>query len=329
MKIWFSTYQLYVKGALNSQTKAKFRRGALLRIRFPDESIGFADVCPFSEMGDRPLEFELRHIALSKPTELGERSLYYAKRDAEARKSGKSLYDLSIRIKNHFLIPDICSFDLERIAKIEADGYSEFKIKLGRDLSRETERIEHLSNRISKRSRLRLDFNCSMSRVRFIDWFEKNQNWLRSVLEFIEDPFAYEPTDWYEVTKKYNITFALDQAADPVTTSAVGAGVIVIKPAVQNPEVIVQKFLDTDKKFVFTHHMDFPLGQMSALFAAQVEYSKVKHQLLACGLQHHDIYEGFTFQDAICSDGPFIVPPEGLGLGFDKLLEAQKWTVLK
>ena len=329
MKIWFSTYQLYPKTALNSRVKVKYRKGALLRIRFPDESVGYADLCPFSEMGDRPLDFELRHIALSKPTDLGARSLYYAQKDAEARKRGIRLYDSTIRIKNHFLIPDILGFDLERVAKIEADGYTEFKIKMGRDLVAETEKVEHLSNRISPGTRLRLDFNCSMNRERFVEWFEKNQKWLRSVLEFIEDPFTYESKDWREISNKYNITFALDRAADPIVTEAAGAGVIVIKPAVQDPEIIVQRFIDTDKKFVFTHHMDFPLGQMSAFYAAQSLFNGIQNQMLTCGLQHHDIYEGFTFQNAITADGPYILPPDGVGLGFDKLLESQTWTVLK
>ena len=329
MKIWFSPYQLTPRGPLNSKVKEKFRKGSLLRIRFDNGAVGYADVCPFSEMGDRPLEFELKHIATAKPSNLGARSLFYAQADAEARSQNKSLYDRTVKIKNHFLIYNIDRFDLDRVEKIEAAGFTEFKIKMGRDLTYETEQVEKLSNRLSSRSRLRLDFNAIFSRDRFVDWFDKNQKWLRPFLEFIEDPFTYDAKEWREVSEKWNVTFALDRAADPLTTSAVGAGVIIIKPAIQVPEKIIEKFLNSNKKFVFTHHMDFALGQMAALFSAQSLYHDAKEQILQCGLQHHDIYENTAFQEAIKLDGPYILPPDGFGLGFDKLLENQSWHELK
>ena len=92
--------------------------------------------------------------------------------------------------------------------------------------------------------------------------------------------------------------------------------------------LLIEKFKNTSKKFVFTHYMDFPVGQMFALVEAQKAQRLVGDQFLTCGLQHHDIYEGFTFQDAIKYDGPFILPPEGLGIGFDSLLSSTKWTEL-
>lgn len=329
MKIWFSSYQLYPKGSLNSLTKTKFRKGAILRVRFDDESVGYADLCPFSEMGDRPLELELKQISNNMPSDLAARSLYFARMDAEARSKKQSLYDPNVRIKNHFLITDIFRFDLDRVSLIEASGYSEFKIKMGRDLPLETQLVEKLSNRFSSSTRIRLDFNASMSREGFTDWFEKNQGWLRSSLEFIEDPFSYDARSWLEVSQKYGIAFALDQAAEPISTGAEGARVIVVKPAVQDHEAIINRFRGSNKKFVFTHYMDFPVGQMCACVAAQKAYLSASDQILSCGLQQHDLYEGFTFQDAIKMDGPYIVPPDGFGLGFDQWLENQSWMVLK
>ncbi|OFZ19561.1 MAG: hypothetical protein A2Z20_08335 [Bdellovibrionales bacterium RBG_16_40_8] len=325
MKIWYSPYQLSPKGLLNSKVREKFRKGALLRIRFEDDAVGYADVCPFAEMGDRPLEFELKHIAMSKPSNLGARSLFFARADAEARAKNASLYDKTVKIKNHFLIYDIDRFDIERIKKIESAGYSEFKIKMGRDIAYETEKVEKLSNRLSNRSRLRLDFNASFSRDRFVDWFDKNQKWLRPCLEFIEDPFGYDAKEWREVSEKRNVAFALDLAADPLSTGAEGARVVIIKPAIQDPAKIFDKFSNSDKKFVFTNHMDFPVGQMAALYTAQSFYHEAKEKILTCGLQHHDIYENTEFQEAIKNDGPYILPPDGFGFGFDKILEKQSW----
>lgn len=328
MKIWYSLYQLYPKGAPNSQAKMQYRKGAILRIRFANGAVGYADVCPFPEMGDRPLELELNQIATGKPSALGARSLYFANLDAEARMRKESLYNPKIKIKNHFLISDISRFDLERVSQIEASGYSEFKVKMGQDLIKETELAERLTNRFSTKSKLRLDFNACLNRDRFIDFFDKNQKWLRPCLEYIEDPFTYDAREWQEVSQKYGIIFALDLAADAVATNAEGAQVIVIKPATHDPNPLIQKFKGKNKKFVFTHYMDFPVGQMFAVATAQFYYSQVQEQLLSCGLQFHDVYEGFTFQDHVRMDGPYVLPPPGYGIGFDKLLENQAWVEL-
>lgn len=329
MKIWYSLYQLYPKGVLNSQTKLQYRKGAILRVRFDSGAVGYADLCPYPEMGDRPLEIELNQIALGKSSAMGLRSLNFATLDAEARIRKESLFNPKIRIKNHFLITDISRFDLDRVEQIETSGYAEFKVKMGQDLVKETELVERLTNRFSSRSKLRLDFNASLSRDRFVDFFDKNQKWLRPCLEYIEDPFTYDPREWREVSQKRGIIFALDLAADAVSTQAEGAQVIVIKPAIHDPALLIEKFKGTNKKFVFTHYMDFPLGQMFALATAQYYYTSVREQLLSCGLQFHDIYEGFTFQDHVKMDGPYILPPEGYGVGFDKLLENQSWVELK
>jgi o-succinylbenzoate synthase len=329
MRIWYSPYQLYPKGSLNSKTKGQFRKGVILRIRFDNDLVGYADLCPFSEMGDRPLEFELKQIAINKPTEIGARSIYFAKKDAEARAQKIHLFDRTVKIKNHFLVADILKFELDRVEKICASGFTEFKVKMGKDLPKESELVEKLSNRFSDNVRLRIDFNASLSRDRFTDWFDKNQKWLRPCLEYVEDPFAYDAKAWREVSQKWGVVFALDLAADAISTGAEGAQIIVVKPAVQQADKIVQKFKGTQKKFIFTHYMDFPIGQICALIEAQAASHDLGAQLLTCGLQHHDIYEGFTFQSAIKYDGPYILPPEGTGVGFDKLLENQTWTELK
>ena len=325
MKIWFSKYQLYPKGSLNSKSKTKFRQGALLRVRSEEGTVGYSDLCPFSEMGDRPIDLELTELSKGRLSSLAQRSLYFANLDAEARAKNESLFRSQCNIKNHFLISDITRFDLHRAAKIELAGYTEFKIKLGRDLVSETESLKNFCSALSATSKVRLDFNCITSVERFTNWFDTNQKWLRPTLEFIEDPFAYDANEWRNVSQKWGLTLALDQAADAISTGGEGAQILVIKPAVYDSSAIIEKFKGTSKKFVFTHYMDFPVGQMFALVEAQRAYQLVRDQFLTCGLQHHDIYEGFTFQDAIKYDGPYVLPPDGKGIGFDSLLNSLKW----
>ena len=70
------------------------------------KQVGYADLCPFTEFGDAPLEVQLSNLLNEKHTPILQRSLLCAKLDAEARFEKRSLY-LENRIKNHFLITDL------------------------------------------------------------------------------------------------------------------------------------------------------------------------------------------------------------------------------
>lgn len=324
MKFWISTYQLFPKGSLQSHQKPKFRKGTLLRVKFEDGLVGYADVCPFQEYGDQPYEIEIQNLHRRQYSRLVERSLHFARLDAEARAAQQSLYS-EIRIKNHFLISNLLEFDLQRVKHLQAQRFSEFKVKVGRELRLETEMLKSLFETLAPGTKIRLDFNALLSRDRFVEWYRANESWLKPRIDFIEDPFVYDPRDWQKLSTDLGIDFALDMAGDPIAAHAEGANVIVLKPAVQNPEKIVNTITDANKRIVLTHYMDFPLGQMSAYVEAQRLIAAGEKRIVTCGLQHHDVYEGFTFQDAIRNDGPYIVPPEGHGLGFDHLLEKQEW----
>ncbi len=329
MKIWYSTYQLFPKTVLNSKIKIKYRQGALLRVRFDDGRVGYSDLCPFSEMGDQPLELELKNLLMTKRSVITDRSLHFANLDAVARAEKRALYDSKIRIKNHFLVNDIVRFDSKRVATLESAGFSEFKIKIGKDLLAETQSLRDFCDVLSNGARVRLDFNSTLTHDKFIQWFDKNQSWLRSRLEFIEDPFAYNGKEWRILSERWNIVLALDFASQAEKCKAEGAQVVVIKPAIEDEIKILSSIKGSQKRAVFTHYMDFPVGQMGALVAAQSACRQYSDLIGSCGLQHHDIYEGFVFQSAIKHDGPYVLPPEGYGIGFDQLLETQKWIELQ
>jgi O-succinylbenzoate synthase len=325
MKIWSSSYQLYPIGTLALNQQSKFRKGTLLRIEFENGHVGFSDLCPYQQFGDKPLEIEIQNILRGQPTRLGARSLHFARVDANARARKESLYTES-RIKNHFFISDFVNFDLNRVPILQGQRFTEFKVKIGSDLIIETEMLKALVEKLSADVKIRIDFNCKISGDKFANWLEKNILWLKPRLDFIEDPFSYDGREWQRLQNAFGVDLALDLAADPLKTKAEGANVVIIKPAIQDSGEILKAFSETNHRFVFTHYMDFPVGQMAAYVEAQSLMAIDGSRIAVCGLQHHDVYEGFTFQDAISNDGPFIVPPEGLGLGFDQLLERQDWT---
>jgi len=334
MNIWFSPYQLHTASRVNSQVKSFTRQGALLRVRFADGRIGYSDICPFPEMGDSPLELILKDIKKQGLRGMAERSLYCAKIDAAARAANQSLYVPAVKIKNHYSINDILNFDLKQCEELQKLGYTEYKVKLGAKLVAESAKLLELTKSLSSSCKLRLDFNLSLNRPAFCDWFESHQSWLRPYADFFEDPFAYQANDWQEVSQKYGIRLALDFAADPILTEAKGAQIIVIKPARQNAEKIVNWFLSSDKnsakhsdkKFVFTHYMDFAVGQMFAFAEAQRLSLLLGDRLVSCGLQLHQAFTGLALQNEIQYHGPFITPPAGIGIGFDQPLADMSWT---
>ena len=327
MRVWYSSYQLFPKSKMGIK-KVTYRLGALLRVEFESGLVGYSDLCPFQRFKDKPLEMELQNITKNKLSSISNRSLEFARWDAEARKEGRSLY-LDEEIKNHFLITNILDFEMDRIDPLQEMGYSDFKVKLGSDLRMETEMVKSLVESFRPGTKLRLDFNGSMSRESFTKWLEENLNSIRPSLDFIEDPFTYEPKEWGLIQNRYEIDLALDLISDPLKDQGLGANVIILKPAIQDTDLIASKISDSTKRFIVTHYMDFPVGQMFGLVCAQRLARSGEKRMKTCGLQHQDIYEGFTFQEAVTNKGPYILPPSGPGIGFEGLLENQDWRELK
>lgn len=327
MKIWHSDYQLIPTGAASSGGKIPFRKGSLLRIDFDDGLVGYSDLCPYAAFGDAPLEVQLSNLQNEKYSKILKRSLFCAHQDAEARKKSESLYS-EPRIKSHFLITDLMNFDLNRIPVLQGQRYTEFKVKMGKSIMLETEMLRALIEKLGSGSKTRIDFNNQMSQSSFYDWMDSNADWLRPSVEFIEDPFTYSVVDWADVYQKYGVPLAIDFFDEDKVTDLSSANVIVIKPALQDQHKILENLGDHKADIVFTHYMDFPLGQMFAFSSAQTFSKNSKLKLLSCGLQHQEVYESFQFQDLIKNDGPYVVPPTGIGLGFDEALERQEWRSL-
>ncbi len=329
MKIWQSPYQLYTKANSGGGVRTKYRSGALLRVRFDDGLVGHSDLCPFLDYGDRPLEYQFRNLQIGTRTNLLEQSLHYARIDAEFRSKGKSVFGKINSIKNNFLIADIINFDTSRLEILRASGYEELKIKMGRQFPEETAALLALTKNLPQGMLLRLDFNERVSAQDISFWLEKNNKWLRPHLEFIEDPCEYSAEVWSSIQNRFGVSLALDMAADPISTKAVGAKYVILKPAIQNVDAVVAALAQSHHKFVVTHYMDFPLGQMTALYEAILLSDRLPERMASCGLQASELFEGFSFQQQIKCDGPVVIPATGTGFGFDSWLADIEWSELK
>lgn len=332
-QLWVRRYRLRAAQALNSRSAALGRSGALLRVRFAGIGIGHADLCPFPALADPPLAEQLRALAQGRPLPMGLRALHFAHADALARARGQALLDGERPLHNHWLVTHVACFDATELDALAAAGYRRIKLKLGRDLALEARLVTALLARLQRIRhthghdlRLRLDFNAQPTREQFCAWLDAVGPRLPPLLDFVEDPFPYSAAAWRAVAAGHGIRLALDLAADPLATGAEGADVVVVKPAVQHPQPILDAFGGGPKSIVFTHYMDSAFGQMCALHAA--EQAGQGSRSLVHGLQQGPLFAPTALQSAVGADGPRIVPPAGTGFGFDAWLARQPWLPL-
>ncbi len=344
MKIHFSPYSLYPRTALNGRHDGGERRGALLRIE-TSEWIGFADLHPWTELGDISLERQLQCLADGMKTPLVERALIHAEADGRARENKQSLFaGLSIP-ESHFLLTDLNETGPERLTAVFEDGFTCVKIKVGRDLAMAHARLQRLFDEWPEGLTLRLDLNACVNLAESSEFF-LNLRDARPHIEFVEDPGPYDLAGWTKWQQTTGLSAALDREAlvrqlDEASfedNSTDPFHFVILKPAVQTP----QEWIDsaTWRKhvaFVVTSYMDHPLGQAAAAWEAA---RAAKHlsllvtdglhsSLSTCGLLSHFVYEPNDFSEFLQTQGPRLLAPAGTGFGFDDLLQHQNWRSLR
>ena len=223
--IWVSDYRLVPRAPLSALAGASPRRGALIRV-----GSGFADVHPWPELGDEPLEVQLTMLARGKTTPLTARSLAIARLDGEAREAGRSLFDGLTIPESHWP------------GSHPPPEFSMAKIKAGAALP--------------DRVRLRIDYNAMLTADEFLALAPSLP---RERIDFVEDPCPYDGPTWRMLRQRTGLRLALDRR---VATE--GVDVLVIKPAIQD----VDSFIPHPSSFILTSYMDHPIGQLGAAYIA-------------------------------------------------------------
>lgn len=184
------------------------RAGALLRV-----GDGFADIHPWPELGDAPLDEQLALLARGETTPLTRASLRLADVDGEARRRGVSLFDgLTIPL-SHWPGND------------PPPGFDTVKIKGVMD--------------VPAHVRIRIDFNARLT----ADGFLRLAGTLpRHRIDFIEDPCPYDAATWRALRERTGLRLALDRFEGD-------ADVLVHKPALQTTwprhnDVVVTSYMD-------------------------------------------------------------------------------------
>ncbi len=307
VRVWFSPYTLLARASLNAKSISRAREGALLRFEFA-EGFGYADLHPWTELGDAPLTEQLKELATGHPTKLAQRSQALAHEDAKARAGGKSAFARS-SFDNHYLVTDLDALHEDLPASL---GFSTLKIKVGRDLKRELQKLAQLTS-----YRLRLDFNGTATTSSFVTFVQALSPALHEAIEFIEDPTSFV-REWKELPLQEK--FALDRPGDYGHENPAPFTYRIFKPATQHS----QEVLGQKQKIVTTSYLDHPVGQMGAM----LEASRLKEPGV-CGLASHIAYEANAYSDLLVMKGSELLAPSEPGIGFTKLLEKENWKELR
>jgi O-succinylbenzoate synthase len=311
LKIWIHNYLLQPVSRLGRRWREA--QGALLKLETEGGKFGYSDLHPLPEFGDAPIAEQLKLLKEDRPTELAKRSMELALKDARARAEGRSLLVGAQKIKNHYFLFQDLNQDL--LDDLVAEEFTEVKMKMGQDLIRETKALRELT---SAGFKVRPDFNCSVSEAEFVDWLARLPSRIFDAIDFIEDPFFYNSQAWAKVQTDFGVSLAFDLCdASPVG----GFSIEILKPARR----AMSEKESGCQRFVFTHSMDHPLGQMAAA-AEAIEWRARSSSLESCGLLAKALYRPNEFSECMVEKGGRIIETPGTGYGFDSLLEKTHWT---
>ena len=305
MNIWASPYQLEsVKDDLPDQ------KGVLLRIQFPTGRTGYADFMPWPQLGEETLSQQLEHLSRLELTPRLEQSLFFASWDSERSNKKISLAKLP---KHHWL-----ATNLDDAEKLVRAGHKLIKIKAG------PQNLPELSDFIESNPtcRFRIDFNNSLDEMIFYNWLCGLES--REMIDFIEDPYPYDPILWKEVMDEFSISLALDGWLGNFPEDLKGVSHLILKPVLIPADRVLNRLASKNFRFVVTHCLDHPLGQIQAKAFAALALEE-GFALESSGLGQVSLYQPTLFDKQMAE-----IEKQGVGAhwGYQEILETLDWKLI-
>ena len=309
-------YRLKTRGFLNAISNRREFEGALIQI-----DGGYGCIHPWPELGDPTLEKCLADLAGARRWPIVRRAIRCAEYDRTAREFENSLFEEMEVPQSH---ATLAKADPAEIALAVEAGFATIKLKAGRDLTAEAKFLEAMATEYPA-LRWRLDFNESLEAEQATEFLLHLTEKTRSAIDFVEDPCPYSETAWNALRLATGVNLAVDREASPQSSAA---QVLVIKPAVDEPFLLGESAVSHSQQVVMTSYMDHPVGQAFAAWEAARLELQFPGLVGLCGLQTHHLFEPDGFTEALGPWSPEFKIPEGHGLGFGDLLDAQPWTRL-
>lgn len=328
--ISYAGYVLTAKANLNSKFQGKNRIGALLRVEFENQAMGYADCCPLEELGDLSVSSQLNLLSQKKCTKITKKSILFSKRNAfqnqKQNKIGKDIF-----LRNHMIIP-YEKLDEKELLKIHQSGFNFIKLKFGLNLEKEIDFIKNHAYLLKKINlKLRLDFNSVLCFGQAKKFFSQIEN-QTECLDFIEDPMEFDFTRWAYLQDTYGISLALDRKMDLqkcslfLDKSEQAFKVVIIKPALEDGFDLLHLF--PRQRFVFTSYMDHPVGQVCALSEAFNFYQAFPDKQEDCGFLTNTLFQENEYSRLLQVHDTILTNTDGLYSEFYPLFERENWIPL-
>jgi o-succinylbenzoate synthase len=309
-------YRLKTHGFLNSVSNRREFEGALIEI-----DGGYGCIHPWPELGDPPLAKCLADLAGPQRWPVVRRAVRCAEYDRTAREFENSLFEEMEVPLSHATLAKADAAEISRAVEL---GFTTIKLKTGRDLEHEAKFLQAMVQE-HPLLKWRLDFNESLEPEQATEFLLGLNEPTRAAIDFVEDPCPYSESAWTDLRRQTRVNLAVDREAAPSTSAA---QVMVIKPAIDEPFLLGESALSHQQRVVLTSYMDHPVGQAFAAWEAARLELQFPGLVGLCGLQTHHLFEPDEFTEVLGPWSPEFKIPEGHGLGFSDLLEAQPWTRL-
>lgn len=313
MKLWYSPYELYPLGSIHRFRKA-IRHGILIKFQNKNIKSGYSDCHPLMEFGDPSVSVLIKKLKSDPSHFLIQRSIGFAKIDGQAREERKSLF-LRRRIRSHYTCADIEKLTPKKMEKLAENGFKSLKIKIGKDVKRESMALNRLPTDLRQLFRWRFDANGKDGDV----FLKQLHSSFYDLVDFIEDPVPFDKEVWTKIEHQFGIRCAFDSPPDGDKKTSF-RGVRIIKPA--------REFLSPRQKDIITNSMDHPVGQSFAFWMAQKTCAKFRDQTQDFGLQTTHLFKTNSFFKWIQTDSAYFKHSDGYGVGFDSLLEKISWQAV-
>lgn len=324
IKFFYSKYELTPLTAIGALAEAINRHGALIKAVWPNGMVGYADLFPWVELGDENLDKQLEALAEQRLTAIGEQTLWMAKRDAQWREKKINAHVGTAKVKNHYLLNDYAKASEVLLREIRGSPFTTIKLKVGRNLEEEALFVAKLIKQLP--FAIRLDFNAKCTYPEYEKFMMSLSSGERARIEYVEDPMPWNLENWKKASGFAPL--ALDAEYDKVDwkVKETPFRYLIIKPARQDVDKAVMRADQRALKMSVTSAMDHPVGIAHASIVAAEIKKTYPNMLVDCGLLTMRAYKANDFANKMIVQGPFISSINGYGIGFDELLNEQKWT---
>ena len=264
-KIEWTPYKLIFPQPPNSQSDRNVQPGVYAMVSFDDGLVTRSCLQSWPGLGDPSLEQCLQDLkARDRKNPLVDKTLYWAELARDVDVSQELAAAHSFIENSHRLV-------FSETEPTVLNGQQKLKMKVGLNMDKEIAQLKQW-HELNPNIQLRLDFNGKMNLGDFEYWF-KDMGCLAENIEFIEDPMDYDYDLWMTLKKKYSVALALDiQAQELILANEIGSDavdVVCCKPARNRLELMANWCVQHNKKLLFTHYMDSPLGQAFAIYEAR------------------------------------------------------------